>query len=240
MHARYYSFNLGRFMSVDPVGGKVGSSQSWDAYSYVGDNPIDLADPTGKRARVMNEKAYHLLEEELGPDSKLLTKDKEGDLSLKATPAQLAHNEALKVLNDVIKAKEMYGISAGPTLPNAVGSLNLSKVGGAMNLSRTSDQRFTTTKVRVRQTPAAGFDAIIGVDPATLTKAVGDEGGRPVSPAKVLFHETAESFERTTHHRQYLPAHATAIRREATWMRQRPSLLKFAPGAGPLRFNIGN
>jgi len=53
---------------------------------------------------------------------------------------------------------------------------------------------------------------------------------------KVLFHESAESFERTTHHKQYLPAHATAIRREAIWMQQKPSLLRFAPGAGPIRF----
>jgi hypothetical protein len=47
MHARYYSPNLGRFVSVDPVGGVVGSSQSWNRYSYVNNNPIVLIDPTG-------------------------------------------------------------------------------------------------------------------------------------------------------------------------------------------------
>ena len=48
MHARYYAFNIGRFVSVDPVRGKIGSSQSWNAYTYVRDNPILLTDPTGQ------------------------------------------------------------------------------------------------------------------------------------------------------------------------------------------------
>jgi RHS repeat-associated protein len=47
MHARYFSPNLGRFLSVDPVGGEVGSSQSWNRYSYVRNNPIIRNDPTG-------------------------------------------------------------------------------------------------------------------------------------------------------------------------------------------------
>jgi RHS repeat-associated protein len=49
MHARYYSPNLGRFMSVDPVGGSVGSSQSWNRYTYVLNNPLAFNDPDGER-----------------------------------------------------------------------------------------------------------------------------------------------------------------------------------------------
>lgn len=49
MHARYFSSNLGRFLSVDPVGGEVGSSQSWNRYSYVRNNPIKLVDPDGRK-----------------------------------------------------------------------------------------------------------------------------------------------------------------------------------------------
>jgi uncharacterized protein RhaS with RHS repeats len=48
MHARYYSPNLGRFVSVDPVGGTVGSSQSWNRYSYVLNNPVGMVDPSGQ------------------------------------------------------------------------------------------------------------------------------------------------------------------------------------------------
>ena len=50
MHARYYTFDVGRFMSVDPVGGRVGSSQSWNRYAYVRGNPVLRVDP-GKRKR---------------------------------------------------------------------------------------------------------------------------------------------------------------------------------------------
>ena len=47
MHARYYNPDLGRFLTVDPVGGRVEDSQSWQRYAYVRNNPINLVDPTG-------------------------------------------------------------------------------------------------------------------------------------------------------------------------------------------------
>ncbi len=48
MHQREYTFRLGRFLSIDPVGGNVGSSQSWNRYSYVWGNPVNLIDPYGE------------------------------------------------------------------------------------------------------------------------------------------------------------------------------------------------
>jgi len=47
MHARYYNPLLGRFLSVDPVGGSIGSSQSFNRYAYVGNSPLNYVDPFG-------------------------------------------------------------------------------------------------------------------------------------------------------------------------------------------------
>ena len=48
MHARYYAASSGRFLSVDPVLGNVSSPQSWNRYTYVGNNPVLLPDPRGQ------------------------------------------------------------------------------------------------------------------------------------------------------------------------------------------------
>ncbi|MET0754010.1 MAG: RHS repeat-associated core domain-containing protein [Pyrinomonadaceae bacterium] len=48
--ARYYSKNIGRFYSVDPenAGATEGDPQSWNGYSYTGNNPILYVDPNGE------------------------------------------------------------------------------------------------------------------------------------------------------------------------------------------------
>lgn len=47
MHARFYSPLLGRFLSADPILGRLRAPQSWNRYSYVQNNPVLLTDPTG-------------------------------------------------------------------------------------------------------------------------------------------------------------------------------------------------
>jgi RHS repeat-associated protein len=49
--ARYYGNGLGRFTSVDPAfdSAKIGIPQSWNRYSYVLNNPLNLVDPDGER-----------------------------------------------------------------------------------------------------------------------------------------------------------------------------------------------
>jgi len=61
MHARYYGFNLRRFVSMDPVRGEVGSSQSWNRYSYVMNSPITGIDPDG-RADLRTDEEKRVLE----------------------------------------------------------------------------------------------------------------------------------------------------------------------------------
>ncbi len=46
--ARYYSPLQGRFTTADPVGGDLGDPQTLNRYSYVRNNPINMADPSGQ------------------------------------------------------------------------------------------------------------------------------------------------------------------------------------------------
>lgn len=46
-NARFYSTTLGRFLSVDPIGGSPGAPQSWNPYTYALNNPLAYTDPTG-------------------------------------------------------------------------------------------------------------------------------------------------------------------------------------------------
>lgn len=47
MNGRVYDPKIGRFLSGDPVIGDLGSPQSLNPYSYVGNNPLSATDPTG-------------------------------------------------------------------------------------------------------------------------------------------------------------------------------------------------
>jgi RHS repeat-associated protein len=62
--ARYYASWLSRWLSVDPVRGKVGDSQSWNRYIYVQNNPLRLIDPNGTTITASNniEEARQQLE----------------------------------------------------------------------------------------------------------------------------------------------------------------------------------
>jgi hypothetical protein len=47
MHARFENFNIGRFLSIDPVRGNPKRPQSFNLFAYVGNNPIIRIDPLG-------------------------------------------------------------------------------------------------------------------------------------------------------------------------------------------------
>ncbi|MCS4308604.1 RHS repeat-associated protein [Rheinheimera pacifica] len=53
MNGRAYDYNLGRFLSVDPVIQSPGNSQSLNPYSYIMNNPLAGTDPTGYAAEII-------------------------------------------------------------------------------------------------------------------------------------------------------------------------------------------
>ena len=55
--ARYDASSMGRFMSPDPdnAGARLGAPQSWNAYSYVLNNPLKYIDPFGLDCIYLNE-----------------------------------------------------------------------------------------------------------------------------------------------------------------------------------------
>ena len=47
MNGRVYDYNLGRFLSIDPLIQAPGNSQSLNPYSYIMNNPLAGTDPSG-------------------------------------------------------------------------------------------------------------------------------------------------------------------------------------------------
>lgn len=52
MHARYYSPWNGRFLSVDPVGGRTERPMGWNRYAYGLGNPMKYLDPDGRDNKI--------------------------------------------------------------------------------------------------------------------------------------------------------------------------------------------
>jgi RHS repeat-associated protein len=54
MNGRVYDPQIGKFTSADPLVSQLYSSQGWNRYAYVGNNPLNSTDPTGLATNCMN------------------------------------------------------------------------------------------------------------------------------------------------------------------------------------------
>ncbi len=87
MNGRVYDYNLGRFMSVDPLIQSPTSTQSVNPYSYIMNNPLAGTDPTGYCSTGTRIKGRSAADCRLAYDSGDLlkqAKSKGGDVSVKS------------------------------------------------------------------------------------------------------------------------------------------------------------
>jgi len=121
MNGRIYDFNIGRFLSVDPLLQFPENSQSANPYSYILNNPMSGVDPTGYRSEELDEvisgKAFEKLE-----------KDESGNLYV------TADGETYK-LTSVSNGEKNFSISFdGNGNGNGGGTAQVGKTTGTVSL----------------------------------------------------------------------------------------------------------
>lgn len=154
---------------------------------------------------------------------------------MNATDDQIAGNEGLVLINDLVSSDNVYLGVVGTTMPIGTGSRTLGPGTNdylVMNLSVTKDDRPARQLL-----PPAGFHGAVGIF-AGISGVYGAEG-RPVHRASILFHELAENYAKTEKRQQYGPAHSDAIVREIYLRMQHPGLERFGFGAGPYVRRLG-
>ncbi|MCP4898667.1 MAG: RHS repeat-associated core domain-containing protein [bacterium] len=174
MHARYYTHNLGRFVSVDPLGGAVGSSQSWNRYSYVSNNPLTLVDPTGMKEEV--EISCSVGEQCTGPEQDLdaIIRAEEAETARILAAAKdlanspdVAHEIAELVANTPARERSKLGLAL---------SLGLTAEGGA------SDSGSGSLFLNYVHSSAEGSSFSI-----TYSDSLGEQFGTPVGGLSAEF-----------------------------------------------------
>src|SRR5579859_5296560 len=148
--ARYDSSSMGRFMSPDPLGGRMIDPQTLNKYSYTRNNPVNLIDPTG-----------------------LYTCADQADCKSKQDIAfEKARQQDLKSKDpNVVRAAEAYG---DPTKDNGVG-VQFGDPGKGKNGNTTSDVRVDPndpSKVQASETVTIRPDQ----SSTDLAATVGHEG----------------------------------------------------------------
>ncbi|MCB1033946.1 MAG: hypothetical protein KDD47_08955, partial [Acidobacteria bacterium] len=244
MHARFYSPRTARFLSTDPIGGKVGLPQSWNRYSYVLGNPLTLVDPQGLKAKCIDHadenqqtSCQEILLQIAGKDASAVSFQEDGTLVVNASKSQLANNTGLRFLNSLAAGKKLIGVAIDSAATTSRGLQTLSgKQGRIVNVTTTVDRRMAHNP-RGQELPRGGFDGYVAVSTDAVNTRIEDPavGNRPVDLRSLVFHELVENFYMTEVGLQYSPAHNLALGTEQHLRQERPLLKEFAFGGGPYR-----
>ncbi|WP_167542949.1 SpvB/TcaC N-terminal domain-containing protein [Pseudoalteromonas prydzensis] len=133
MNGRVYDYNLGRFMSVDPVIQSPTNSQSINPYSYIMNNPLSGTDPTGYCAAATGTRIKDCgdMKVDVKMDGKTVGSTVVKDVNFKngaevnSAMAQGAGaiGTAMKAM-DIGSQKQMATNTAAPSAGNAKGATN--------------------------------------------------------------------------------------------------------------------
>ncbi|QPB83414.1 hypothetical protein CWC22_010630 [Pseudoalteromonas rubra] len=149
MNGRVYDYNLGRFMSVDPVIQSPGNSQSINPYSYIMNNPLGGTDPTGyssacqsKGADVSGDSAPgcgDAMSYDVGDGDKLFAKDgvlyldKNGDTLIKVDSMKVNGASGLVANIDMLTGSVAYNLGSQESVGSNSINENQSDAKGALN-----------------------------------------------------------------------------------------------------------
>ena len=205
MHARYDAFNIGRFMTVDPVRGSIDSSQSWDGYAYVRGNPILLVDETGEILNVasMTPGERRRLQKQLEELSGLRIKFINGNFVIIGTNKNaegkpVGSKTARRDLKKAIASRRTYYVRVNPALRGLA---------------------------KAYVAPASRTGTNMDINPLMFQKVnTGANDPKTFNEGMVFFHELSHLFGRTEPTRAQLAAmpwakgktvrHVNEIRRE--------------------------
>ncbi|WP_241651962.1 RHS repeat-associated core domain-containing protein [Pseudoalteromonas phenolica] len=131
MNGRVYDYNLGRFMSVDPVIQSPTNSQSINPYSYIMNNPLSGTDPTGYAAEIEKEKIKvsvtgSRIKRTVGEKTTVTTTNDAGQVTNRSTQTVIGSNVAVTSTNfengavtsstsAVMNGKTMTAVSSSAT-----------------------------------------------------------------------------------------------------------------------------
>tara|TARA_Y100000782_G_scaffold109782_1_gene135202 strand:+ start:194 stop:1240 length:1047 start_codon:yes stop_codon:yes gene_type:complete len=157
MNGRVYDYNLGRFMSVDPVIQSPTNSQSINPYSYIMNNPLAGTDPTGYSAVCASSGTC--------PIDTVVTTESGGKVAVKMTEAAFKKVKSLIQKNGSfsinITAKNKGAISDIGNLKEGTQGSNSGNSIGQMRAS-SQDQPLDT---RIQSRPTEGKIGKYSQDP---------------------------------------------------------------------------
>jgi RHS repeat-associated protein len=236
--ARWYNAALGRWSSIDRFSEKYKYSSP---FSYTTNRPINFTDINGDSLGVSSASAYqdvvNLVDRSFRERVKMSST---GDISLDFTGMSDDDREAIiqldpgtNLLNDLVSSPSNYQYTDGDVEISAVRSEDKGPASNdpepISNLSVT-DRNIGTDLSGKGKKPASGVDGFIRVsknvsffqgqykDPSDLSSPI-QATSIPLNRSSVVFHELAESYERTDKKQPYTRkdgtgAHQNAAKRE--------------------------